>query len=35
MTYIGSQLMSNQDKTELEKAFRQLDKDGDGVIERS
>lgn len=34
MTYIASQLVSNQDKLELEKAFRELDMDGDGVIEK-
>lgn len=35
MTYIASQLISNQDKIELEKAFHELDKDGDGVIEKN
>jgi len=32
MTYIASQLISNKEKAELEKAFRELDMDGDGVI---
>lgn len=32
MTYVASQLYSNQDKAELEKVFRELDCDGDGVI---
>jgi calcium-dependent protein kinase len=34
MTYVASQLYSNQDKAELEKVFRNIDNDGDGVIER-
>lgn len=34
LTYIASQLVSNQDKEELEKIFKELDTDGDGVIER-
>jgi len=34
MTYVASQLYSNEDKAELEKAFRSLDHHGDGVIER-
>jgi calcium-dependent protein kinase len=35
MTYVASQLYSNQDKAELEKVFRSLDNDGDGVIEKN
>jgi hypothetical protein len=31
-TYIASQLYSNKDKEKLLKAFREMDKDGDGVI---
>ncbi len=33
-TYIASQLYSNKDKELLLKAFKEIDKDGDGVIER-
>jgi len=32
MTYIASQLISNKEKSQLEKAFREIDMDGDGVI---
>jgi Ca2+-binding EF-hand superfamily protein len=31
-TFIASQLYSNKDKELLQKAFREIDKDGDGVI---
>lgn len=31
-TYIASQLYSNKDKEKLLKAFREMDKDGDGVL---
>ena len=31
-TYIASQLYSNKDKEVLLKAFREMDKDGNGVI---
>ena len=31
-TYIASQLYSNKDKEKLLKGFREIDKDGDGVI---
>lgn len=34
-TYIASQLYSNKDKDNLLKVFREIDKDGDGVIERN
>jgi calcium-dependent protein kinase len=33
-TFIASQLYSNKDKEILLKAFKEIDKDGDGVIER-
>lgn len=33
-TYIASQLYSNKDKELLLKAFKKIDVDGDGVIER-
>lgn len=33
-TFIASQLYSNKDKELLLKAFKEIDKDGDGVIER-
>ncbi len=33
-TYIASQLYSNKDKEKLMKAFKEIDKDGDGVIAR-
>jgi calcium-dependent protein kinase len=33
-TYIASQLYSNKDKEVLLKAFKEIDRDGDGVIER-
>lgn len=31
-TYIASQLYSNKDKEKLLQYFREIDKDGDGVI---
>lgn len=31
-TYIASQLYSNKDKTKLLKVFKEIDRDGDGVI---
>lgn len=31
-TYIASQLYSNKDKEKLLKSFREMDRDGDGVI---
>jgi calcium-dependent protein kinase len=34
-TYIASQLYSNKDKDNLLRVFREIDKDGDGVIERN
>lgn len=33
-TYIASQLYSNRDKDNLMKVFKEIDKDGDGVIEK-
>ena len=33
-TFIASQLYSNKDKDNLLKVFREIDKDGDGVIEK-
>ncbi len=35
MTYVAAQLYSSQDKLELEKVFKELDADGDGVIEKN
>jgi calcium-dependent protein kinase len=34
-TYIASQLYSNRDKDNLMKVFKEIDRDGDGVIEKS
>lgn len=34
-TYIASQLYSNKDKDNLMKVFKEMDKDGDGVIEKN
>lgn len=34
-TYIASQLYSNRDKDNLMKVFKEMDKDGDGVIQKS
>ena len=33
-TYIASQLYSNRDKDHLLSVFREIDRDGDGVIEK-
>ncbi len=33
-TFIASQLYENKDKEDLLAAFREIDKDGDGVIEK-
>ena len=34
-TYIASQLYSDKDKEKMLKAFREIDKDGNGVIAKS
>lgn len=34
-TFIASQLYSNKDKDNLLRVFKEIDKDGDGVIERN
>jgi len=33
-TFIASQLYSNKDKDNLLRVFKEIDKDGDGVIEK-